>query len=121
MFTNYKKELNLENEYKIEEEKDAKPHRQPNQMAECQLQQISMLMILKDTFKEAHQLFEKISFLEMFARQQDPHTYARDNLLSECMFSLHSYFSFQLKFHFGVFGDEKKTLVETLVGLSEKF
>jgi hypothetical protein len=37
------------------------------------------------------------------------------------MFSLYSYFSFQLKFHFGVFGDEKKTLLETLVGLSGKF
>jgi hypothetical protein len=68
VFTNYKKELNLENEYKIEEEQDAKPHRQSKQMAQCQLQQISMLMILKDTFKEADQLFKKISFLEMFAR-----------------------------------------------------
>jgi len=42
-------------------------------------------------------------------------------LLQELLFSLHNYFSFQLKFHFGVFGDEKKTLVQTLEGLSEKF
>jgi hypothetical protein len=119
VFTNYKRELNWENSYKKDEE--SAPHRQPKGMAECQLQQISMLMILKEIFKEGHSLFEKISFLEMFARQQQPHTYAQDNLLSECVFSFHNYFSYQLKFHFGVFGDVKKTLIETLEALSEKF
>lgn len=70
-----------------------------------------MLVILKDTFKEVHAVFEKISFLEMFGRQQDPHKYSKDTLLLELLFSMHNYFSFQLKFFFGVFGDEKKTLV----------
>lgn len=69
VFTNFKKELNFEKEYKIDEEEDAKPRRQPKQKESRMTIYISMLVFLKETFKEAHTVFEKIAFLEMFGRQ----------------------------------------------------
>jgi len=70
VFTSFKKELNLEKEYKVEEEEEAKPRRQPKQIAESQMTiYVSILVILKEAFKEAHTVFEKIAFLETFGRQ----------------------------------------------------